>query len=131
MLSPRAIAGQPSRCGAVGVPRAERNQSRVTGWKRARGSESGGCGGMAGEVLDDFDETRDRADVLLEFLGELLLFLVAPGPFQGHHLGPQRGNAVLHVAVELLETLREPPQFFRIDNGLRHETSLPAISGRR
>ena len=37
--SPRAMAGQPRRCGVVGVPSAERNHARVTGWKRASGSE--------------------------------------------------------------------------------------------
>ena len=42
VLSPRAMAGQPRRWGVVGVPSAARNHSRVTGWKRASGSEMGG-----------------------------------------------------------------------------------------
>src|SRR5271168_924720 len=36
VLSPRAIAGQPSRWGAVGCSKTARNQEAVTGWKRAR-----------------------------------------------------------------------------------------------
>ena len=39
VVSPRAMAGQPRRCGVVGVPSAERNHARVTGWKSASGSE--------------------------------------------------------------------------------------------
>src|SRR5579883_190000 len=35
---PAAIAGQPSRCGAVGSPSAVRNQCRTGGRNRARGS---------------------------------------------------------------------------------------------
>src|SRR6202451_3176224 len=38
VLSPRAIGGQPSRCGAVGCSKTARNQAAVTGWKRARTS---------------------------------------------------------------------------------------------
>jgi hypothetical protein len=34
--SPRAIAGQPSRCGAVGRSKTARNQAAVRGWKSAR-----------------------------------------------------------------------------------------------
>lgn len=38
--SPRAIAGQPSRCGAVGRSKTARNQAAVRGWKRARAESS-------------------------------------------------------------------------------------------
>src|ERR1017187_9133860 len=34
--SPRAIAGQPWRCGAVGPGNVARNQAAVMGWKSAR-----------------------------------------------------------------------------------------------
>ena len=71
-------------------------------------------------MFDDLDEAGDGPHVLLELFGEFLLFLVPPGPFQGRHLGPQRGDAVLDLAAELLEILGEPPQFFGVDNGLRH-----------
>lgn len=74
-------------------------------------------------VFDDFDEALNGSHVLLELFGEFLLFLVPPGPFQGRHLGPQRSDAFLHIAAELPETLGEPPQFFGIDNGLRHGNS--------
>ena len=36
--SPRAMAGQPSRCGAVVPAKVERNHSAVMGWKRSRPS---------------------------------------------------------------------------------------------
>ena len=59
-------------------------------------------------------------DLLLELLGELLLLLIAPGPLQRGHLPAQRLDALLHVAAELLQALGETPQFFGIDDGLRH-----------
>src|SRR5580704_8285096 len=37
-LSPRAMTGQPSRCGAVGASNTARNHSAVTGWKQDKGS---------------------------------------------------------------------------------------------
>src|SRR5580692_3049426 len=40
VLSPRAMAGQPWRWGAVGSSKTSRNQEAVTGWKLAKGS---GC----------------------------------------------------------------------------------------
>ena len=40
MLSPRAMAGQPRRCGAVGRSNTARNHSAVTGWKSASASIS-------------------------------------------------------------------------------------------
>ena len=39
-------------------------------------------------VLDDLDEAGDGPNVLLELFGELLLFLVSPGAFQGRPFGP-------------------------------------------
>lgn len=45
--SPRAMAGQPSRCGAVGLSKTARNQAAVMGWKRARVSVAVGSGGGA------------------------------------------------------------------------------------
>src|SRR5271165_4001944 len=36
VLSPRAIAGQPRRCGAVGRSKTARNHCAVTGWKSVR-----------------------------------------------------------------------------------------------
>jgi hypothetical protein len=72
-------------------------------------------------MFDDLYEAGHGPHVLLELLGEFLLFLIAPGAFQGRHLGSQRGDAVLDLAAELLQILGEPPQFFGVDNGLRHE----------
>ena len=48
VFSPRAIAGQPSRCGAVGCSKTARNQAAVTGWKRDSASSSGAV--VAGRV---------------------------------------------------------------------------------
>ena len=48
VLSPRAIAGQPSRCGAVGCSKTARNQAAVTGWNSARTSSGGAA--AAGRV---------------------------------------------------------------------------------
>src|SRR5579875_3351451 len=42
--SPRAIAGQPSRCGAVTSSKTARNHWAVMGWKSASGSAVAGCG---------------------------------------------------------------------------------------
>ena len=36
VFSPRAMAGQPNRCGAVGCSKTARNQDAVTGWKSSR-----------------------------------------------------------------------------------------------
>lgn len=41
VLSPRAMTGQPARCGEVGSSKTSRNQAAVTGWKAAKGSEAG------------------------------------------------------------------------------------------
>src|ERR1700728_3918495 len=61
-LSPRAMAGQPSRCGVVGAPRVERNQSRVRGWKRASGPEGVA---MVGEDCGvDFSAVMPKARVM-------------------------------------------------------------------
>src|SRR5271165_1238907 len=78
-------------------------------------------------AFDDLDEAGDGSHVLLELFGEFLLLLVPPGPLQGYHLGPQRGHALLDLAAEFPEVLREPPQFFGVDDGLRHGISLPAV----
>src|ERR1035437_6672810 len=52
--SPRAIAGQPSRCGAVGPGNDARNQAAVMGWKSARAvadsSSPANCDGAAMRV---------------------------------------------------------------------------------
>ena len=45
--SPRAMAGQPSRCGAVVWPKVERNHSAVMGWKRLSASSCAGGAGLA------------------------------------------------------------------------------------
>ena len=37
--SPRAIAGQPSACGAVGSPNDAPNHSATAGWKTERGTD--------------------------------------------------------------------------------------------
>ena len=67
--------------------------------------------------------STNRASVWIScwnFIGELSLFLIAPGPFQRGHLPVDHGNALLDVVVELIQGLRETPQFFRIDDRLRH-----------
>src|ERR1017187_7291653 len=52
--SPRAIAGQPWRCGAVGAGNVARNQAAVMGWKSARAvadsSSPANCDGAAMRV---------------------------------------------------------------------------------
>jgi len=49
-FSPRAMTGQPNRCGEVGASKTARNQAAVTGWKQANGlgilSGLGGAGIM-------------------------------------------------------------------------------------
>src|ERR1017187_1388101 len=52
--SPRAIAGQPWRCGAVGPGNDARNQAAVMGWKSARAvaesASPANCDGAATRV---------------------------------------------------------------------------------
>src|ERR1700679_189183 len=55
--SPRAIAGQPSRCGAVGASKTAWNQAAVRGWKRARAESSEA---VVGSALGSF-ETAEPA----------------------------------------------------------------------
>jgi len=72
VCSPRAMAGQPCACAAVGASKAERNQSRVAGWNGASGSAWGvvvdrrGTGGeyRSPSVLEQaFDSlVRDAVD---------------------------------------------------------------------
>ena len=57
---------------------------------------------------------------LREFLGELLLFLVAPSVGQGAELPLQNANEVLHFLVEVLQPLGKAPQVGRIDDCPRH-----------
>jgi hypothetical protein len=72
-------------------------------------------------MFDKFDKTREHLNLLLELVGEFPLFLVAPRSLQSRQLPIERGYALLHVRIELVQTLRESPQFFRIDDGLWHE----------
>ena len=66
----------------------------------------------------------EHLNLLLELLGELLLLLIAPRPLQRGQLPAERRDALLHVGAELLEAQGETPQFFGIDNGLRHGDGL-------
>ncbi len=48
--SPRAMAGQPSRCGAVGPSKTARNQAAVMGWKSASAVSAEGTTSSAATV---------------------------------------------------------------------------------
>src|ERR1035437_7465588 len=62
-LSPRAMTGQPIRCGAVGASKTARNHSAVTGWKQANGSgtaKASGAGVESGESAGRSISLEDR-----------------------------------------------------------------------
>src|SRR6516164_1313141 len=64
-LSPRAITGQPRRCGAVGSSKTARNHSFVTGWKHEKGSDSetgleGGRGTLSLTLYENSASDRER-----------------------------------------------------------------------
>lgn len=64
-LSPRAMTGQPSRCGAVGASKTARNQAAVTGWKQANGS----CGAPGAGLGSEVGRRRDMASLKNTALG--------------------------------------------------------------
>jgi hypothetical protein len=74
-------------------------------------------------LFDHFDQALDSLDLLLEFIAELLLLLIAPRFAQSRQLPPEQVDAGLHVVAKLLQILRKLPQFFGIDNSLWHEKS--------
>jgi cation diffusion facilitator family transporter len=61
---------------------------------------------------------------LLEFLDEVLVFLVAPGVAQSGQLTVQHGHAVAQFFTELFEVVRKAADFCGIDNRLGHGGSF-------
>jgi len=53
--------------------------------------------------IGKLDEFGDVSDVVLEFLDEFLIFLVAPRSSEARELSHELRRALLQVAVELLE----------------------------
>ena len=58
-----------------------------------------------------FGKAHQDLHVRVELLDEFLVLLIAPGGVQGGQLIGQRRGSFTQVGVELLETLRELPQF--------------------
>jgi len=75
-------------------------------------------------LVGGFQEAVDDLHRLREFLGEFLVFLIAPGVAQACELALQGRELIVHLTAKPLETVRETPQFARIDDGLGHELPL-------
>src|SRR5262249_8075163 len=75
-----------------------------------------------------FHEGLDDVQGLREFLGELVVLLVAPGIAQISELALKRRHAIAQVRVELLQILGKTTQFIRISYGTRHG-NLKSASG--
>src|SRR6516162_9647515 len=71
----------------------------------------------------------DYVQGLLELFGELQVFLVAPGVAKPGHFRVQSGQSLPQVPVELLEVMRETPQFQGINDCLGHGTLAEAGNG--
>ena len=75
-------------------------------------------------LIGRLDEPFHDREGLLEFLDELLMFLVAPSLSQADELTVDRGHLVEHFGVELFEADGKPPEIFRVDDRLSHEYAL-------
>jgi hypothetical protein len=73
-------------------------------------------------LIGDLKEMLNYVQGLLELLGELHMLLVAPGVAEPRHLRVQSGQSLPQVAIELLEVMRETPQFQGINDCLGHGT---------
>jgi cation diffusion facilitator family transporter len=69
-------------------------------------------------------ESFQHVGGLLEFLDEMLVFLVAPGVAQAGELPMQHRHAVAQLFTELLEMVSEAADFRGIDNRLGHGGSF-------
>jgi hypothetical protein len=67
------------------------------------------------------NEALQVPQVLLKLFGEFQILLVTPCAAQCMKLTRKRRRAVGQILIELLEHLREEPQFAGIDNGLSHD----------
>src|ERR1017187_1361179 len=70
--------------------------------------------------LGQLGEFFERLHRLLELLGKFFMLLVRPGVAQRRKPRVEQHHAVFDLAVEALQFLGEPPHFFRIHDGLRH-----------
>jgi len=75
-----------------------------------------------------FEERSQPLGGLLECLGELPLFLIAPGLFQCPHLRVQSGDEALELVVKPIEIPGKPAQLARVDIGFAHPLFVPAAT---
>src|SRR6516164_454531 len=80
-------------------------------------------------LVRHFHKGAEHVHGLGEFLGKLLVLLIAPGVAQGHHLAVQHIHLVAQIRVEMLEALGKAAQFPRIDDCFRHDFSLILAGG--
>ena len=76
-------------------------------------------------VMRCLEESAQRFDGLLEGLGELALFLIAPGTFQVLEAGVQAHQERFQFLVKSIEVVSKPPKFGRIYMGFGHTVILP------
>ena len=72
---------------------------------------------MLARHLDEFFQGFHGS---FEFLGEFFVFLVGPGITEGGEASVEHAHAVFKVAVETLEFVGEPADFFGIHYCLGH-----------
>src|SRR5580704_3098091 len=85
-------------------------------------------------LVGSLDKFFERLHGLLEFVGELHLFLILPGVAQRGEAGLEGGHAVLEVGVEFFQFGREFPDLFGVHDGLWHRVISLYVSepaGRR
>ena len=70
-------------------------------------------------------ETGDHLHAFFELQAEFLVLLIPPRGAQGSQLVRQRTAVFAQIVVEFLQVPGKIPQFFRIDNRLRHDSILP------
>ena len=63
---------------------------------------------------------------LLELVGKLCVLLVLPRVAERGETRLQCGNFRLEIGVEPFQLLGESPDFFGINNGLRHDIFIPS-----
>lgn len=67
-----------------------------------------------------FGKAEQHFHVLLELIGEFLVFLIAPTRVERCKLVAKRRGAVAKLGIEFFQALGELPQCFGIDDGLGH-----------
>ena len=75
-------------------------------------------------LLGQLDKFFERLHRRLEFIGELLVFLVLPGVAQRAEARLEHHQPVFEVGVEPLQLVRKPPDFFRIHDCLCHSVTF-------